>query len=123
MEKLAQDGYGLDHETLRGWLLKAGLWQKRRRRKEHRQWRARKEHFGELVQMDGSPHPWFGPDDEAYCLLNMMDDPDRVGTVFALLEGHNKRFAVPRRAGWIFIDRCRRAWICGRSFVSNTRAR
>ncbi|MBI1746202.1 MAG: helix-turn-helix domain-containing protein [Acidobacteria bacterium] len=79
VEKLAQDGYGVDHETLRGWLKKAGLWQKRRRRKEHRQWRARKEHFGELVQMDGSPHPWFGPDGEAYCLLNMVDDPDMSG--------------------------------------------
>src|SRR5262249_8447007 len=31
VEKLAADGYELDHETLRRWLLKQGLWHKRRR--------------------------------------------------------------------------------------------
>ena len=33
-EKLALDGHLLDHETLRGWLIKAGLWQKRRKRSD-----------------------------------------------------------------------------------------
>lgn len=31
-EKVALDGHLVDHETLRGWLIKAGLWQKRRKR-------------------------------------------------------------------------------------------
>jgi len=35
VEKLGGDGYGVDHETLRRWLIREGLWQKRRRRKEH----------------------------------------------------------------------------------------
>jgi len=95
-EKLEGDGYGVDHETLRRWLIREGLWQKRRRRKAHRgcdpceKWRARKEHFGELAQMDGSPHhsqgshPRFGPDGQTACLLNMIDDAQ--GTVFALLD-------------------------------------
>ena len=55
-EHLAGDGLRVDHETLRRWLIAAGLWQRRRRRGRHRQWRARKEHVGEMVQMDGSEH-------------------------------------------------------------------
>ena len=58
-EYLVQDGHVLDHETLRRWLLQAGLWQSRRKRAVHRQWRARRAHLGELVQMDGSHHDWF----------------------------------------------------------------
>jgi len=97
VEKLEGDGYGVDHETLRRWLIREGLWQKRRRRKAHRQWRARKEHFGELVQMDGSPHHWFGPDGQTACLLNMIDDAQ--GTVFALLD-REETTAIAMRALW-----------------------
>jgi transposase len=53
-EKLTLDGLVVDHETLRHWLMKAGLWQRRRKRKRHRSWRERRAHFGELVQLDGS---------------------------------------------------------------------
>lgn len=101
-EKLEGDGYRVDHETLRRWLIEAGLWQKRRRRPEHRQWRPRKEHFGELVQMDGSPHPWFGPEGEAYCLLNMIDDAQ--GTVFALLD-REETIHLAMRTLWGWIER------------------
>ena len=53
-EKLMErDGYEVDHETLRRWLLAAGLWKRQRKRAKHRQQRERKAHFGELVQMDG----------------------------------------------------------------------
>ena len=50
-EHLARRGHQLDHETLRRWLIGAGLWQKQRGRGRHRQWRPRKEQFGEMVQM------------------------------------------------------------------------
>ncbi len=63
----------VDHETLRRWLLAEGLWQIRRRRPRHRRWRARKERFGELVQLDGSDHDWFGHARRS-CLLAMVDD-------------------------------------------------
>ena len=66
-EKLASEGLVVDHETLRRWLLEEGDWKKRRRRKTHRSRRARRTHFGELVQMDGSHHAWFGP--ERYAAL------------------------------------------------------
>jgi len=58
-EKLAKDGFLLDHETLRRWLKNAGLYQKRRKMPKHRSWRERKSHFDELVQLDGSHHRWF----------------------------------------------------------------
>ncbi len=63
----------VDHETLRRWLLAEGLWQIRRRRARHRRWRARKERCGELVQLDGSDHDWFGQG-QRDCLLAMIDD-------------------------------------------------
>ena len=73
-EKLAEDGYLLDHETLRRWLLAQGLWHKSRKRRKHRSRRERRAHFGELVQMDGSHHRWFGADKPSACLINMVDD-------------------------------------------------
>lgn len=74
-EKLAENGFTVDHETLRRWLIDAGLWQRRRKRSsQHRSWRERRAHFGELVQLDGSPHDWFEGRSEKCCLLNMVDD-------------------------------------------------
>jgi transposase len=54
-EHLAEeDGIEVDHETLRRWMLEAGLWSRQRKRKKHCQRREPKPHFGELVQLDGS---------------------------------------------------------------------
>jgi hypothetical protein len=41
-----------------------------------RRWRRRepKEHFGELVQMDGSFHHWFAQRGPEGCLMNLVDD-------------------------------------------------
>ena len=99
-EKLAADGYAVDHETLRRWLMAEGLWQKRRARQAHRKWRERRAHFGELVQMDGSPHRWFGPDERELCLLDMVDDA--TGITFALLdEAETIDLAMRTLWGWI----------------------
>jgi len=81
-EKLCERGLRVDHETLRRWLIKEGLWERARRTPKHRSWREPKEHFGELVQLDGSPHAWFG-DDRRSCLLDMVDDA--TGTTLALM--------------------------------------
>ena len=54
-EKLAGEGYVVDHETLRRWLLAEGKWQRQRRRSRYLQRRERREQFGALVQMDWSP--------------------------------------------------------------------
>jgi len=73
-EKLSVDGYEVDHETLRRWLLADGLWQRRRKRGKHRSWRERRAHFGELVQLDGSHHEWFEKRANRCCLMRLIDD-------------------------------------------------
>ena len=45
--------------TLRRWLVLEGLWEGVRKRRVHRRRRERREHLGELLQMDGSYHDWF----------------------------------------------------------------
>jgi PAS domain-containing protein len=74
-EHLAEeDGIVIDHETLRLWMLEEGLWSRRRKRKKHCQRRERKEHFGELVQLDGSFHDWLEGRGPRGCLMDMVDD-------------------------------------------------
>jgi hypothetical protein len=55
-------------------MLTAGLWSRVRKRSPHRRRRERKAHFGELVQMDGSFHPWFEGRGPQSCLLTLVDD-------------------------------------------------
>lgn len=76
VEKLTEeDGFQpISRETLRRWLLEAGLWQRHRRHRPYRNRREPKHHFGELLQMDGSPHPWFGQEHNSCCLMELVDD-------------------------------------------------
>ena len=64
----------MDAETLRRWMLAEGLWSRERKRRRHRQRRDRKEHFGEMVQMDGSFHAWLEERGPEGCLIDMVDD-------------------------------------------------
>ncbi len=74
-EHLAEeDGLVIDHETLRRWMLEAGLWSRQRKGKKPCQRRERKAHFGELVQLDGSFHEWFEGRGPRGCLMDMVDD-------------------------------------------------
>ena len=68
------DGEELNEETLRQWLIDAGQWSPRRRAAPHRQWRARREHWGEMVQMDGSNHDWFEGRRGKASMMVMVDD-------------------------------------------------
>jgi transposase len=80
-EKLEErDGIRISDETLRLWLLEAGVTHFKRRKRPHRAWRERKAHRGELIQMDGSHHAWFedrGPE----CVLMAYID-DATGRVY-----------------------------------------
>lgn len=74
-EKLLEfDEIKVHAETLRLWLLEAKLWSRARQRKAYRQRRQRRERFGEMLQIDGSDHAWFGRDKPRNCLLNIVDD-------------------------------------------------
>jgi transposase len=71
----------VSEETLRGWFQEEHIPYKSRKKRPHRQWRERKPHRGEMVQMDGSHHDWFegrGP----WCVLMGYVD-DATGTVYA----------------------------------------
>jgi len=70
----SEDGVTVHHDTLRRWMLAAGLWSCARRRSAHRQRRERKAHFGELVQLDGSFHLWYEARAPRGCLMNLVDD-------------------------------------------------
>ena len=70
----SEDGLHIAAETLRQWMLAVGLWSRERRRRRHPRRRERKEHFGELVQMDGSFHAWLEERGPEGCLIDMVDD-------------------------------------------------
>lgn len=73
-EKLAERHLKIAVETLRGWLLTEGLWQRHRRRDVHRTRRPRRPCFGELVQMDTSIHDWLEGRGDTIVLTAMIDD-------------------------------------------------
>ena len=114
VEYLAKlDGEELSEETLRQWLIGAGLWSPRRRGAPHRQWRERREHWGELVQMDGSNHDWFEGRRGRASMMVMIDDATNwthakffesettaaAMTVFGEYVGH---YGLPRA---LYVDR------------------
>ena len=70
----SEDDVTVHHDTLRRWMLAAGLWSRARKRAPHRQRRERKAHFGELVQLDGSFHLWYEARAPRGCLLTLVDD-------------------------------------------------
>ena len=88
----SEDGLRLDAETLRRWMLAEGLWSGERKRRAHRRRRERKEHFGELVQMDGSFHAWLEDRGPEGCLIDMVDDA--TNTTWAQLGEQETIWAV-----------------------------
>ena len=84
-EKLAQEGMVLDHETLRRWLIEERLWAGPKARTRHRAYRERKARFGEMLQLDGSQHRWFGRHEPEACLMNMVDGGSGGGRTPVLL--------------------------------------
>ena len=96
----SEDGLEVHAETLRRWMLSAGLWKKARQRKQHRRRRERRAHFGELVQMDGSLHEWYEKRAGKACLMNMVDDATSTVEV-RLGEGETIWAAVGVLRQWI----------------------
>lgn len=113
-EKLSEmDGIRISDETLRGWLIETGLWKKRRKRSSHRQWRPRKECFGEMVQMDGSHHDWLEGRGPELVLMGYIDDAtnetfcrfyDYEGTLPAMdsFKRYVRRYGLPQS---VYLDR------------------
>jgi Homeodomain-like domain len=87
-----EDALQVDAETLRRWMLAEGLWSRERKRRQHRRRRDRKEHFGEMVQMDGSFHAWLEERGPQGCLIDMVDDA--TNTTWAQLGEQETIWAV-----------------------------
>jgi len=65
----------LSADTLRKWMIAAGLWEVRSRKLRHRRRRQRRAACGELVQMDTSIHRWLEDrSSEEIVLIAMIDD-------------------------------------------------
>jgi hypothetical protein len=103
----SEDQIELSATTVRRWMLEEGLWSRARKVRQHRQRRARREHFGELVQLDGSFHEWLEGRGPRGCLMNLVDDATsttlcRLGeqeTIWAavgVLRAWMEKYGVPR---------------------------
>ena len=88
-EKLRErEGVEVGTQTIRAWLIEAGVWDRTRRSRQHRRWRERKRYSGEMVQMDGSHHDWLEGRGEALVLMAYIDDAtSRVMARFYDYEG------------------------------------
>jgi len=100
-------------ETLRLWLNKEDIPYAKRKGRKHRQWRERKHHFGEMVQMDGSHHDWFEGRGPKCVLMGYIDDAtgtvsgrfyDYEGTMPAMdsFKHYIKRYGIPQS---VYLDK------------------
>jgi len=100
------EGYVIDHETLRRWLRAAGLMPQVRKSHKHRQKRPRQPHIGSMVQLDGSDHDWFEGRGPRCTLLVFIDDAsnttfmrfatsENAKEVLAATQEYVTRFGIP----------------------------
>ena len=77
-EALAErEGIQVSREKVRQILRAAGRGPKRKRRTKKRHGRRpRKTQAGIMMQWDGSPHHWFGPEELPCCLMSAIDDAE-----------------------------------------------
>jgi len=103
----------ISKETLRLWLNKENIPYEKRKGRKHRQWRERKHHFGEMVQMDGSHHAWFEDRGPECVLMGYIDDAtgtvygrfyDYEGTMPAMdsFKRYIKRYGIPQS---VYLDK------------------
>lgn len=113
-EKLGADhGIWVSHDTLRRWLIGEGLLERSRKGRRSRRRRVRKEKFGQMVQMDGSPHDWFEGREPRCCLMVMIDDAtgqmrgrfypqETLAAAMEMFGGWCDEFGVPQS---LYVDR------------------
>ena len=84
-EKLTEEHHlTLSVESVRQLMIQEKLWKgKKRKPINHHQTRARRSQYGELVQIDGSPHHWFEDRGPRCTLLVFVDDA--TGRIMQLL--------------------------------------
>ncbi len=74
-EYLRAEGFTVSKETLRGWMIEAGVWQAKHKRPPRlHPPRPRRARLGELVQIDGSAHDGFEGRGARCTLIAFIDD-------------------------------------------------
>jgi len=102
-EKLMKDhGISLSEETLRRWFKEADITYEGRKGRHHRQWRERKAHVGEMIQMDGSHHDWFEGRSDSCVLMAYIDDA--TGRVYARFYDYEGTYPA-MDSFWRYIER------------------
>ena len=112
-EKLCGEGLAIGPDTLTALLKERHLWQRKRRRGQHRQRRERRASFGMMVQMDGSLHDWFEGRSGWCVLMVMIDDASNVTfarfyraetteAAFDVFGRWLKKYGIPRS---VYVDR------------------
>ena len=113
-EKLQElDSITVSHETLRLWLVGEGRQEWQRKARPHRQWRQRKDYFGQMVQVDGSHHDWLEGRGPWLVLMGYVDDAtgntfgrfyDYEGTMPAMdsLMRYIEKYGIPQS---IYLDK------------------
>lgn len=61
-------------ETLRKAMIENGHWRGKKRKIKHRERRERKKYYGEMVQLDASPHDWFEGRRPNCTSITLIDD-------------------------------------------------
>ena len=123
-EYLARDHQiAVSRETVRQWMLRAGLWKRRKQLIEQvHVWRPRRSCFGELVQWDTSDHDWLEGRGERIYLIAMIDDAtSRALGRFARQDStaENTVTYVPYASGVGVVGEARtiRGWVYGSSRI------
>ena len=107
-EKLVEEGFAISADTLTRLLKEAGLWRAMRKGRKHRSRRPRRECFGEMLQMDGSPHDWFEGRGPRCVLMDLVDDA--TGETHAVLfEEETTRAAFESFGEWVVLHGLPRA--------------
>ena len=89
-EKLKEiHGITVSSETLRNAMIEHGHWKAKVKKPKHRALRERREFYGELVQLDGSPHEWFEGTGEKFTLLVFIDDATGKIPLMKLVSGES----------------------------------
>ena len=98
-----QLGIQAGKDTIRKWMIEAGLWRARKRKVEDvHQWRPRRSCRGELVQWDTSVHDWLEGRGESMYLIAMIDDAS--SQVFARFVS-NDTSEENMRVLWAYLER------------------
>lgn len=130
-EKLKErDKIILSEETLRKWMIEAGLWKaKRKKASKVYQRRIRRSRYGEMLQGDGSPHDWFEGRSPRCSLVQFVDDAtsqttsakfvpaESTESYLEILQEHLERHGRPLA---LYVDKHRIFRVCNEEVKKGT---